>query len=124
MFVSYDKVVCEKHKDLPHVAGCVKASRRLIRKGCLRRLRMQTSRSTRLACSGLLNTSGMRFRATYSTAAVADTGMDAVYGVPEAVKPFSTGYLLKAAEHIRCLLQGHTHLTKTEADDVIGFGAA
>ena len=32
----------------------VKASRTLMRKGCFRRLRMQTSRSTRLACSGLL----------------------------------------------------------------------
>ena len=57
---------------LPHVEGWVKASRRLIRKGCLRRLRMQTSRSTRLACSGLLSTSGMRFRATCSTDAVAE----------------------------------------------------
>ncbi len=51
-------------QSLPQVEGRVKASLRLIRKGCLRRLRMQTSRSTRLACSGLLSTSGMRLRAT------------------------------------------------------------
>lgn len=48
----------------PHEDGVVKASRRLIRKGCRSLLKMHTSRSTRLAWSGLLSTSGMRFRAT------------------------------------------------------------
>ena len=48
----------------PEEAGRVKASRRLMRKGWRSRRRMHTSRSTRLAWSGLLSTSGMRLSAT------------------------------------------------------------
>ncbi len=56
----------------PDEDGRVKASRRLMRKGWRRRRRMQTSRSTRLACSGLLSTSGMRLSATCGRAGRAD----------------------------------------------------
>ena len=90
LLVPEGKAGCEEQRGLPHVEGWVKASRRLMRKGCLRRRRMQTSRSTRLACSGLLSTSGMRFRATCSTATgafSADTGN--VLATPETANPYS-----------------------------------
>lgn len=54
------------------------ASRREIMKGCWTRLRMQTSRKTRLASSGLLRMSGILFKATYANKSSGNAEIEAL----------------------------------------------